>query len=235
MKSIYYFVPSIGDESKASLAETIKDIKLRIYYFYSMVEKLNIKSIGSIVWLRSEGIPVPNNSDPLLYAQCAGEIMYGKQKTNVGNKECETLSGDAGLQDIIQIRKQQSEKMEKLGLALKIIPDGKLWNTPFTVKSSVGEAAEVLGSLPNTHKSLMQSEVEIQKRLEELAVKRALGEPTSRTSQEKTKENPLPNDADSRIRPSRRTAGAGPDAIFTGPPRCFAPDAHRALLSSSKV
>ena len=37
----------------------------------------------------------------------------------------------------------------------------------------------------------------------------------------------------SQVRPGRRTAGAGPNAISTGPPHCFAPDAHRALSSSS--
>ena len=62
-----------------------------------------------------------------------------------------------------------------------------------------------------------------------------LGKPTSRASQERNKEIPPPNDADSQVHPRRRTAGAGPDAISTGPPRCFAPDAHRALSSSSQV
>ena len=31
------------------------------------------------------------------------------------------------------------------------------------------------------------------------------------------------------------TGGVGPDAISTGPPRCFSPDAHRALSPSSQV
>ena len=36
-------------------------------------------------------------------------------------------------------------------------------------------------------------------------------------------------------RPGLATKGVGPDAISTGPPRCFAPEAHRASLSSSSV
>ena len=84
----------------------------------------------------------------------------------MGNKECEILSGDAGLKDILQLLKEQSRKMERLGMALKVIQDGMRQNTPTTVKMSVGEAAEVLRSLFNTHECLMKSGVEIQKRLE---------------------------------------------------------------------
>ena len=51
-------------------------------------------------------------------------------------------------------------------MTLKVIPDGMRQNTPTTVKTSVGEAAEVLGSLFNTHECLIKSGVEIQKRLE---------------------------------------------------------------------
>ena len=58
------------------------------------------------------------------------------------NKECETLSGDKGLKDILQLLKEQSEKMERLGLALKVIQDGMRQNTPTTVKTSVWEAAQ---------------------------------------------------------------------------------------------
>ena len=60
-------------------------------------------------------------------------------------------------------------------------------------------------------------------------IKRApclLGKPTSRANQGGDKKIPPLNDADSQVRPRRRTAGAGPDAISTGPPRCFAFDAH---------
>ena len=57
-------------------------------------------------------------------------------------------------------------KMERLSMALKVIQDGMRQNTPTTVRTSVGEAAEVLGSFLNTHECLMKSGLEIQKRLE---------------------------------------------------------------------
>ena len=88
------------------------------------------------------------------------------KKSQMGNKECEIFSEDGGLKDILQLLKEQSRKMERLGMALKVIQDGMRQNTPTTVKTSVGEAAEVLGSLFNTHECLMKSGVEIQKRLE---------------------------------------------------------------------
>ena len=56
--------------------------------------------------------------------------------------------------------------MERLGIALKVIQDGMRQNYPTTVKTSVGEAAEALGSLFITHEYLMKSGVEIQERLE---------------------------------------------------------------------
>ena len=67
------------------------------------------------------------------------------------------------------------------------------------------------------------------------AATRLLGKPTSRAIQGRNKQIPPPNDADSQVYPRRKTAGAGPDAISTGPPRCFAPDAHQVLSSSSQV
>ena len=42
----YHFALPIEDEFKASLGETMKDIKLEIYSLHSMVEKLSIKSIS---------------------------------------------------------------------------------------------------------------------------------------------------------------------------------------------
>ena len=84
----------------------------------------------------------------------------------MGNKEFEILSKDGGLKDILLLLKEHSKKMERLGMALKVIQDRVRQNTPTTVKASVGEAAEVLGSLFNTHECLMKSGVEIQKRLE---------------------------------------------------------------------
>ena len=82
----------------------------------------------------------------------------------MGSKESETFLGDRGLKDFYL--KEQSKKMEKLGLSLKIIQDGMCQKTPITVKTIVGEAAKFLDSLFNNHECLMQSGVEIQKRLE---------------------------------------------------------------------
>ena len=56
--------------------------------------------------------------------------------------------------------------MKRLGLALQVIQDGMRQNTPNIVKTSVGEAVEVLGILFNTHKCLLRCGVEIEKRLE---------------------------------------------------------------------
>ena len=49
--------------------------------------------------------------------------MHSK-KIKKGNKECETLSGDEGLKEILQLLIEQSEKMERLGLSFKVIQDG---------------------------------------------------------------------------------------------------------------
>ena len=40
---------------------------------------------------------------------------------NLGHEDCVTVLGDKGLKDIVQLLKEQSKKMEKLGLALKVI------------------------------------------------------------------------------------------------------------------
>ena len=85
-----------------------------------------------------------------------------------GNKECEILSGDGGLKDILQLLKKQSEKMERLGIALYVKQDGMRQNTLATVKTSFKESAKVLGSLFNTHECLMKSGVKIHKRLENI-------------------------------------------------------------------
>ena len=56
--------------------------------------------------------------------------------------------------------------MEKLARALRVIQQGMLKNHPGLVKHSVSEATEVLSVMLNTHKCLLESGVEIQKRLE---------------------------------------------------------------------
>ena len=80
-----------------------------------------------------------------------------------------------GWRVILQLLKKQSEKMEKLGMALKCIQEGMLKNNPQPVKMNVGEATEVLGSLVNTHKHLIESRVEFQKEVESLPISRKMG------------------------------------------------------------
>ena len=65
------------------------------------------------------------------------------------------------------------------------------------------------------------------------AATRLLGRTTSRASQGRNKAIPPPNDADSQVHPRRRSTGAGPDAISTGPRCCRALHAHRAPSCSS--
>ena len=57
--------------------------------------------------------------------------------------------------------------MERLARALSVIQQGMLRNNPGFVKDSVNEAAEVLSGMLNTHKCILESGVEIQKRLAE--------------------------------------------------------------------
>ena len=58
---------------------------------------------------------------------------------------------------------------------------------------------------------------------------------TDQSLQSGEEKDPCPNRGGSSVRQGLATKGAGPDAISTGPPCCFAPDAHPALLSSSLV
>ena len=62
----------------------------------------------------------------------------------MGSKECETLSEDGRLKDMLQLLKEQSVKIEKLSLTLKVIQDGMLRNTLVAVQTNVGKAAEVM-------------------------------------------------------------------------------------------
>ena len=75
-------------------------------------------------------------------------------------------SGDEGWKDVHQLLKEQNEKIERLARALSIIQQGMLRNNPGFVKDSVNDATEVLSGMLNTHKCLLESGVEIQKRLE---------------------------------------------------------------------
>ena len=65
--------------------------------------------------------------------------------------------------------------MERLGRDLSLIQQGMLRNNPGHVKDSVSEASEVLSGMLNTHKSLLESGVEIQKRLESHPTSKKMG------------------------------------------------------------
>ena len=88
-----------------------------------------------------------------------------KLKT-VGESDLGASSGTQGWKDVLQLLREQSEKMKKLARAHSVIQQGMLKNNPGYVKDSVNEALEVLSGLLNTHKCLLESGVEIQKKLE---------------------------------------------------------------------
>ena len=103
-------------------------------------------------------------------------------KKNERDKEVKALDahshtppGAEGWQDVLQLLKEQNEKMEKLARALSVIQKGMLRNNPGFVKDSVNEAAEVLGGMLNTHRCLLESGVELQKRLETHPASKKMG------------------------------------------------------------
>ena len=65
--------------------------------------------------------------------------------------------------------------MEKLARALSVIQQGMLRNNPGHVKDSVSEATEVLSGMLTTHKCLLESGVEIQKRPESHPASKRMG------------------------------------------------------------
>ena len=71
-----------------------------------------------------------------------------------------------GWKDVLQLLKEQKGKIERLARALSVIRQGMLRNNPGFVKDSVNEATEVLSGMLNIHKCLLESGVEIQKKLE---------------------------------------------------------------------
>ena len=86
-----------------------------------------------------------------------------------------TSPGAEGWKDVIQLLKEQSEKMEKLARALGVIQQGMLRNNPGHVKDSVSEATELLSGMLKTHKCLLESGVEIQRRLESHPASKKMG------------------------------------------------------------
>ena len=75
-------------------------------------------------------------------------------------------SGAEGWKDVLQLLKEQNDKMEKSARALSVIKQGMLRNNPGFVKDSVNEATQVLSRMLNTHKCLLESGVKIQMKME---------------------------------------------------------------------
>ena len=63
-------------------------------------------------------------------------FMDKKFKT-VGKVDLGASSGDEGWKDVLQLLKEQNEKMERLARALSVIQKGTLRNKPGFVKDSV--------------------------------------------------------------------------------------------------
>ena len=83
--------------------------------------------------------------------------------------------GAEGWKDVLQLLREQSEKMEKLASTLSVIQQGMLRNNPGHVKDSVNVATEVLSGMLNTHKCLLEIGVEIHKRLESHSASKKVG------------------------------------------------------------
>ena len=96
-------------------------------------------------------------------------------KTTVGKVNLVNSSGAEAWKDVLQLQKEQNEKMERFARALSIIQQGMLRNNPRHVADSVNEATEALGGMLNTHKCLLESGVEIQKRLESHPATKKMG------------------------------------------------------------
>ena len=93
----------------------------------------------------------------------------------MGKIDLGASSGAERWKDILQLLREQSKKMEKLSRALSIIQQGMLRNNPRHVTECVNEATEVLDGMLNTHKCLLESGVEIQKRLESHPASKKMG------------------------------------------------------------
>ena len=78
----------------------------------------------------------------------------------------EDLGASPGAEVVLQLLREKSEKIEVLARTLSVIQQGMLRNNHGHVKDSVNEATEVLSGTLNTHKCLLESGVEIQKKLE---------------------------------------------------------------------
>ena len=70
-----------------------------------------------------------------------------KNSETVGNTDSGASSGAEGWKDVLQLLKEQNDKMEKLARALSVIQQGMLRNNPRHVTDSVNEATEAMKKL----------------------------------------------------------------------------------------
>ena len=89
--------------------------------------------------------------------------------------DLDTSTGAEGWKDVLQLLREQEDKMEKLVRALSVIQQGMLGNNPGHVKENVNEATEVLSGMLNTHTCLLESGVEFHKRLESHPASKRMG------------------------------------------------------------
>ena len=83
--------------------------------------------------------------------------------------------GAEGWKDVLQLLREQIEKMEKLSRALSVNQQGMLRDNPRHLKGTVNVTIDVLSGMLNTHKCLLESGVEIQKRLESHPASKKVG------------------------------------------------------------
>ena len=84
----------------------------------------------------------------------------------MGKENLGASLGAEAWEDVPQFLREQSEKMEVLARALSVIQQGMLRNNPGHVKGSVKKTTEALSGMLNTYKCLLESGVEVQKKLE---------------------------------------------------------------------
>ena len=85
-----------------------------------------------------------------------------KKLKNVGEVDLGASSGAEGWKDVLQLLKEQNDKMKKLARALSVVQQGMLRNNPGFVKDSVNEC-------------LLESGVKIQTKMESHPAMKKLG------------------------------------------------------------
>ena len=99
------------------------------------------------------------------------KVFMDLKVKNVGKSELGASSEAEGWKNVLQLLKEQSEKMKKWARALSVIRQGMLRNNPRHVTDSVNKANEVLGGMLKTYKCLL----EIPKKMESHPTMKNLG------------------------------------------------------------